>query len=78
MISVAEALQDLFALVTPLPAQDVPLRDAAQRVLARDVTARRDQPPFAASAMDGYAIHTTDHRQGASLTVIGEAAAGHG
>jgi molybdopterin molybdotransferase len=78
MISVEEALRDLFALVTPLPAENVPLRDAAQRVLARDVTARRDQPPFAASAMDGYAIHATDHRQGASLTVIGEAAAGHG
>ena len=45
MISVEEALRDLFALVTPLPAENVPLRDAAQRVLARDVTARRDQPP---------------------------------
>ena len=78
MISVAEALRDLFALVTPLPAEDVPLRAAAQRVLARDVTARRDQPPFAASAMDGYAVHASDHRQGATLQVIGEAAAGHG
>ncbi len=78
MISVEEALRDLFALVTPLPSEEVPLRHAAHRVLARDVTARRDQPPFAASAMDGYAIHAADHQQGAVLTVIGESAAGHG
>jgi molybdopterin molybdotransferase len=78
MISVEEALRDLFALVTVLPPEAVSLRTAAHRVLARDVAARRDQPPFAASAMDGYAIHAADHRQGATLTLIGEAAAGHG
>ncbi|WP_322889235.1 MULTISPECIES: gephyrin-like molybdotransferase Glp [unclassified Yoonia] len=78
MITVEEALRALFALVTPLPSEEVPLRHAAHRVLARDVTARRDQPPFEASAMDGYAIHAADHWQGATLTVIGESAAGHG
>ena len=78
MISVDEALSKLFALVDPLPAETVPLRHAAGRVLARDVSARRDQPPFAASAMDGYAIRAADYRQGQTLDVIGESAAGHG
>ena len=78
MISVDEALHKLFALVAPLPAETVPLRAAAGRVLAQDVSALRDQPPFAASAMDGYAITFADYLHGKSLQVIGESAAGHG
>jgi molybdopterin molybdotransferase len=77
MITVEAALERLFALVTPLPPQDMPLRDAAGRVLARDVQARRHQPPFAASAMDGYAIRG-DFTPGETLRIIGEAAAGRG
>ena len=77
MISVGEALDHLFSLVAPLGVEDVPLADAAGRVLARDVAAGRDQPPFPASAMDGYAIVNAP-AVGAVLTVIGEAAAGHG
>lgn len=78
MITVDDALTKLFALVDPLPACMVGLRQAAGRVLAQDVSARRDQPPFAASAMDGYAIWSADYRQGKSLQVVGESAAGHG
>ncbi|WP_322893621.1 MULTISPECIES: gephyrin-like molybdotransferase Glp [unclassified Yoonia] len=78
MISVDDALAKLFTLVDPLPAQLVPLRQAADRVLAQDVSALRDQPPFAASAMDGYAIKSTEYQHGTSLHVIGESAAGHG
>jgi molybdopterin molybdotransferase len=78
MISVEEALQRLFALCPVLPAERVGLRHAAGRVLIRDAVAGRDQPPFAASAMDGYAIRETDHRPGASLRIVGEAAAGKG
>ena len=78
MISVDEALGRLFALSPTLPTETVPLRRAAGRVLAEPVIAGRDQPPFAASAMDGYAIREADHRSGATLTVIGEAAAGNG
>lgn len=77
MITVAEALDRLFAIVTPLPAQDVPLTQAAGRVLARPVQARRNQPPFAASAMDGYAIRA-DFTPGETLKIIGESAAGRG
>ena len=78
MISVAEALANLFALVTPLEAEEVPLRAANGRVLAAPQAARRTQPPFAASAMDGYAIDGAQVATGASFKVIGEAAAGHG
>ena len=46
------------------------------RVLAQPVTATRDQPPFAASAMDGYAVRSADTP--GLLKVIGESAAGHG
>ncbi|MEO1639142.1 MAG: gephyrin-like molybdotransferase Glp [Pseudomonadota bacterium] len=77
MISVEEALAQLFALVTPLDAEVVPLREAAGRVLAETVTAKRDQPPFAASAMDGYAVVQDDVAPDAVLQVVGEAAAGH-
>lgn len=78
MITVNEALERLFTLVTPLGSEDVPLSEAVGRVLARDVAARRDQPPFAASAMDGYALREDEARPGARFEVIGEAAAGHG
>lgn len=78
MISVDEALSRLFSLCTPLPSEIIPLRNAAGRVLAAPVVAGRDQPPFAASAMDGYAIRETDHRAQTRLHVIGEAAAGSG
>ncbi|MBK1635930.1 molybdopterin molybdotransferase MoeA [Rhodovulum adriaticum] len=78
MISVAEALAHIFDLVAPLPTEEVALEDAAGRVLAAPVIARRDQPPFAASAMDGYAVTAADARPGASLGVIGTSAAGHG
>ncbi|NVO23628.1 gephyrin-like molybdotransferase Glp [Donghicola mangrovi] len=77
MIPVAEALDRLFALVRPLEAEDVALTDCAGRVLARTVKARRTQPPFAASAMDGYAVVGDLVAPGAKFTVIGEAAAGH-
>ncbi|MGB5835693.1 MAG: gephyrin-like molybdotransferase Glp [Albidovulum sp.] len=76
MISVDEALSRLFALCAPLGPETVPLRRAAGRILAAPVVARRDQPPFAASAMDGYAIHAADDRPGSCIRIIGEAAAG--
>lgn len=78
LIPVAEALDALFALITPLETEEVALVDCAGRVLARDAVARRNQPPFPASAMDGYAVQSGDAQPGAQLRVIGESAAGHG
>ena len=77
MISVAAALSELFALVAPLDHEMVPLVRAHGRILGKDVTAIRAQPPFAASAMDGYAIDGGETDQGTTFRVIGEAAAGH-
>jgi len=76
VISVAEALDRLFALTSPLSVEEVKLVAARGRVLASPVSARRNQPPFAASAMDGYAIRSADLTDGTSFAVIGEAAAG--
>ncbi len=78
MISVEDALGRLFDLVAPMDPQPVPLAKAAGRVLIKDVVALRDQPPFAASAMDGYALRASEAVPGATFHVIGEAAAGRG
>lgn len=77
MISVEEALARVLALSNPLPGERVALREAAGRVLAAPVAARLNQPPFDASAMDGYAIRDADHLPGKVLAVSGEAGAGH-
>ncbi|QOL79863.1 molybdopterin molybdotransferase MoeA [Pseudooceanicola spongiae] len=77
MITVSEALSALFSLTKTLPAETVPLRAAAGRVLAETVTAGRDQPPFDGSAMDGYAVNGSDAQPGAQFRVTGESAAGH-
>ncbi|MGR3501395.1 molybdopterin molybdotransferase MoeA [Pseudaestuariivita sp.] len=77
MISVDQALAHLFDLVVPTQPELVPLVDAAGRVLTEDIVATRDQPPFSASAMDGYAV-SVDAKPGDTFTVVGESAAGHG
>ena len=77
MISVADALANLFALTKQLPVETVPLAQANGRTLAEPVSANRDQPPFSASAMDGYAIVSEGSAPGKAYQVIGEAAAGH-
>ncbi len=76
MISVEAALEALFALARPTDAETVRLRDAGGRVLAEPAIARRAQPPFDASAMDGYALAAREAVAGATLRVIGTSAAG--
>ncbi|MEO0546701.1 MAG: gephyrin-like molybdotransferase Glp [Pseudomonadota bacterium] len=78
LLSVADALTRILAGVAPLPAQTVPLSEAHGRVLASPLKALRTQPPFAASAMDGYAVlHADLQGVGTVLNKVGEAAAGH-
>ncbi|UWQ30498.1 gephyrin-like molybdotransferase Glp [Leisingera sp. M523] len=77
MIPVSEARAHLLSLVQQLETEQVPLAQAAGRVLAADLQARRDQPPFSASAMDGYAVNAAEVELHAMFKVIGEAAAGH-
>jgi len=77
MISVDAALDHLLALASPLSIETLPLSEAAGRVMVEPAVAGRDQPPFAASSMDGYAIKSAEADLHVQLKVIGEAAAGH-
>jgi len=79
LVPVAEALERLLEGAAALPGESVPLADAAGRVLAQPLAALRTQPPFDASAMDGYAAQSADVASApARLSVVGMAAAGHG
>ena len=60
LLPVADALARVLEGVEPLPAEQVPLDDAAGRVLAADLAAQRTQPPADVSAMDGYAVRAAD------------------
>src|SRR5437764_8211997 len=74
---VADALSAILAGAEPLPEEVIALDAAHHRILARDVAARRTQPPQAMSAMDGYAVRAADAADlSARLKVIGEVAAG--
>ena len=78
LISVAEALARVLADAAPLPAENTPLAQAHDRVLAADITATRMQPPADVSAMDGYAVRAADVANApATLRLVGEVAAGH-
>jgi molybdopterin molybdotransferase len=77
LMPVADALAAILAGAKPLGEEMVALEEAYHRVLARDIAARRTQPPQAMSAMDGYAVRAADAAQvNARLKVIGEVAAG--
>ncbi|MFV2052608.1 gephyrin-like molybdotransferase Glp [Aliiroseovarius sp. YM-037] len=78
MISVEEALNRVLSLVSPLDIENIPLIEAAGRTLAKNVVATRNQPPFSASAMDGYAVIGDEVEADAMFKVIGESAAGQG
>ncbi len=75
MISVEEALAQCLALAAPLPPETVPLAQASGRWMCAPAIATRDQPPFDASAMDGYAVQGNPG-PGDSFLVVGEASAG--
>lgn len=76
LLSVEDARARMLAEVAPLPAETTPLAAAIGRVLAEDVAAVRDQPPFRASAMDGWALRSADSP--GDLAIVGESAAGRG
>ena len=78
LMPVEEALERVLAsIAAPTEREAVALAEAYGRTLASDVASRRVQPPFANSAMDGYALRAADAaRPPARLTVVGESAAG--
>jgi molybdopterin molybdotransferase len=75
LLPVDEALRLILSGVKPLAAESINIRKAHGRILAAQVKATRDQPPFDASAMDGYALRQEDIS--GELKVIGTSAAGH-
>lgn len=81
MLTVEEAQAQILAQISTLPDEEVSLIEAAGRVLATDLVAPRDLPPFVNSSMDGYAVRAIDlsTASGANpiaLRLVGEAAAG--
>ncbi len=77
MIPVDDARERILAHMKPTAPEIVPLSDGLGRVLAKDVAARRTQPPRAVSAMDGYAARAADVAAvPVTLACIGEAPAG--
>lgn len=78
MTTVDEALASIRAAISPVATEELFITDALGRVLADDVIAAVSHPPQAVSAMDGYAVRFADVATlPATLTRIGEAAAGH-
>ncbi|HEV8427970.1 MAG TPA: gephyrin-like molybdotransferase Glp [Pyrinomonadaceae bacterium] len=79
MISVAEAIQIVRQQIQRLSAEQVALEEVLGRVLAQDVVADSDLPPFDRSQMDGYAVRAEDVKTApAQLRIVGESAAGRG
>jgi molybdopterin molybdotransferase len=81
MMSVEEALERILGEIRPLPITQVPLAEALGLVLAEDVIVREDMPPFANSAMDGFALRSQDTLpqggQAPRLRVTGSVVAGY-
>ncbi len=79
MISVAEAIQIVRQQTHALPSERVKLIEARDRVLAQDIVADMDLPPFDRSQMDGYAVRASDVQSApVRLRIAGESAAGRG
>jgi molybdopterin molybdotransferase len=74
LLSVEDARSIVLDSVSPLDTELVPIEAALDRVLAAEVVAAQDVPPFACSAMDGFAIHAGP--AGRTLRVVGESRAG--
>ena len=74
LLSIAEAQRLILERAQALPAETVVLEEAAGRVVAEAATAEIDLPPFASSAMDGYAVRAADTP--GRLPVVARIAAG--
>ncbi|MEX0673835.1 MAG: gephyrin-like molybdotransferase Glp [Gaiellaceae bacterium] len=74
LLSLEEAVRTVLERVRPLASEQVPLEEAAGRVLAEEARAAVDLPPFASSAMDGFALSAADVP--GTLPVVARIAAG--
>lgn len=78
LLSVDDALERILSAVEPTAVETIAIEAAYRRTLAQPLSALLTQPPFDASAMDGYAVRTDDIRRvPTTLALIGAAAAGH-
>lgn len=78
LLPVEDAIAAILRRVPEPVGEIVPLADAAGRVLVAPLVARHDQPPFNASAMDGYAMRAADVVEGHRLRLVGTSQAGSG
>lgn len=76
LLPVDDAIAAILKRVPPTRTETVALADGAGRVLTRPIIARHDQPPFDASAMDGYALRAADVVDGQALKLVGTSQAG--
>ena len=80
MYSVTEARERILSHFQSTPQESIPLIECANRVLAADISAAHDLPPFDNSSMDGFAIHSADSTnadaQGITLKVVADIPAG--
>lgn len=73
MLEEHQARQKILDAVEPGPASALPIAQASGLILAQDIVARLDSPPFDNSSMDGYAVRAVEARTGAILSVAPEA-----
>jgi molybdopterin molybdotransferase len=79
MIPISEAIRIVLEHTSRLEVESVGLNDSLDRILAEDVVADCDLPPFDRAQMDGYAVRAEDvATTPAQLTIVGESAAGSG
>src|SRR5215510_12214235 len=79
MIEIATAMRIVMRETGKLAAERIGIEVAVGRVLAEDIIADTDLPPFDRSQMDGYAVRSRDTRKApVSLRIVGESAAGNG
>ncbi|MFA5684334.1 MAG: gephyrin-like molybdotransferase Glp [Lysobacteraceae bacterium] len=80
MIDYARALEIILGQSTPLPGERIPASAGIGRILATPVRSPEDLPPFANSAMDGFALHAGAGKlaTGTEFRVDGSCAAGDG
>jgi len=74
LLTLDEAQARVLEHARPLPSELVPIAEAGGRVTAEDVRGNVDLPPFASSAMDGFAVRVSDLP--GALRIVGESAAG--
>src|SRR5690349_4988379 len=79
MIPISKAIQIVLQQTPKLASEEIALPNSTNRILAEDIIADTDLPPFDRAQMDGYAVRAADvANTPARLRIVGESAAGAG